>query len=180
MRLELTGRHITITPAARSLVERRIAPVLRKLNDSAVSVHAVLTRQKTRVHAELTLHVRGVHFLHGEATGRDVAAAIGAVADKVERQAQTLKGKWDARKGSGRVAPAAPAAPAAPRQAAGRGPRIIRARRYAVKPMSIEDAAAVIGDGDDAVIVFRNSSTDGVTVLFRRPDGNLGLIEPDA
>ena len=46
--------------------------------------------------------------------------------------------------------------------------------------MTIEDAAAELGDGNDAVIVFRNSSTDSVTVLFRRPDGNLGLIEPEA
>ena len=57
--------------------------------------------------------------------------------------------------------------------------RIIRTRRYAVKPMSIEDAAAEIGDGSDAVIVFRNSASDTVTVLFRRPDGHLGLIEPE-
>jgi hypothetical protein len=46
--------------------------------------------------------------------------------------------------------------------------------------MSIEDAAAEIGDGRDAVIVFRNSASgDAVTVLFRRPDGHLGLIEPE-
>jgi len=49
----------------------------------------------------------------------------------------------------------------------------------AVKPMSIEDAAAEIGDGSDAVIVFRNSASDTVTVLYRRPDGHLGLIEPE-
>jgi len=49
-----------------------------------------------------------------------------------------------------------------------------------MKPMSIEDAAAEIGDGRDAVIVFRNSASDTVTVLYRRPDGHLGLIEPEA
>ena len=59
-------------------------------------------------------------------------------------------------------------------------PRIIRVRRYAVKPMTVEDAAAEIGDGRDAVIVFRNSTSDMVTVLFRRPDGNFGLVEPEA
>jgi putative sigma-54 modulation protein len=69
----------------------------------------------------------------------------------------------------------------APSTAASTGrPRIIRARSYAVKPMSVEDAAAEIDGASDAVIVFRNSTTDVVTVLFRRADGNLGLIEPDA
>ena len=59
-------------------------------------------------------------------------------------------------------------------------PRVVRVRSRAAKPMTIEDAAAELGEGNDAVIVFRNSSTDAVTVLFRRPDGNLGLVEPEA
>jgi putative sigma-54 modulation protein len=46
--------------------------------------------------------------------------------------------------------------------------------------MSVEDAAVEIDDAADGFIVFRNSATDAVTVLFRRPDGNLGLIEPEA
>jgi putative sigma-54 modulation protein len=58
--------------------------------------------------------------------------------------------------------------------------RIIRARRYLVKPMSIDEAALEVGDARDAFIVFRNASTDTVNVLFRRSDGNLGLIEPEA
>ena len=45
--------------------------------------------------------------------------------------------------------------------------------------MSLEVAAAEIGDSNDAVIVFRNSTSDTVTVLYRRPDGHLGLIEPE-
>ena len=49
-----------------------------------------------------------------------------------------------------------------------------------MKPMSIDEAALEVGDGDDAFLVFRNAATDAVNVLFRRPDGNLGLIEPEA
>ncbi len=199
MRLELTGRHVSITAALRTLVEQRLAHTLRMLNDSAVSAQVVLTREKTRVHADVTLHARGEHFLHGEATGRDVPTALGAAADKIDRQAQKLKGRWAGRKRRGiSVGKAAAAAqapePGSSRTGTGRaagargglrleeppGPRIIRSRRYAVKPMSIEDAAAEIGDGADGVIVFRNSTTDAVTVMFRRADGNIGLIEPEA
>jgi putative sigma-54 modulation protein len=199
MRLELTGRHITITPALRKAVDERLAHTLRLLNDSAVSAQVVLSTEKMRVHADVTVHARGEHFLHGEATGRDVATALGAACDKIDRQAQKLKGKWNGRKRRGiSAAKAGSAAPrperggrgfSAERSAGGaatgdaeerRAPRIIRVRRYAVKPMTVEDAAAEIGDGSDAVIVFRNSASDAVTVLFRRPDGNLGLIEPEA
>src|SRR5688572_3580088 len=212
MRLELTGRHITITATVRALVQARLAPMLRMLNASAVSAQVVLTKEKTRVRAEVTLHARGDHFLHGEATGRDVQAALGAAADKVDRQVQKLKSKWS--KGKRQGISAAKAASAAPRPErggkgfssargvgpAGRAPagagavravaaraggeprllRIIRARRYEVKPMSVDEAALEVVDGEDAFLVFRNAATDTINVLFRRPDGNLGLIEPEA
>jgi len=164
MRLELTGRHVTITPAVRRLVEQRLAPMLRLLNDSAVSAQVVLRREKTRVHAEVTLHARGEHFLHGEATGRDVDTALSAAADKVDRQVRSLKSRWS--KGKRQGVSAAKAASASPRPARGarafggaragaaepRGLRIVRARRYEVKPMSVDEAALEVVDGADAFL----------------------------
>jgi putative sigma-54 modulation protein len=55
----------------------------------------------------------------------------------------------------------------------------VRATRYAVKPMSIEDAALRVEATSDAFVVFRNAETDAVSILYRRTDGNYGLIEPD-
>ena len=193
MRLELTGRHVTITPVVRKAVDERLTHTLRLLNDSAVSAQVVLTKEKSRLHADVTVHARGEKFLRGEATGRDMTLALGGACDKIDQQARKLKSKWRERKRSGvsagKAASATPLPGRAARAFAGgsddtrepsRPGRIVRMRRYAVKPMTIEDAAAEIGDGQDAVIVFRNSSSDMVTVLFRRPDGNLGLIEPEA
>lgn len=191
MRLELTGRHVTITPSIRRLIEQRLAPMLRLLNDSAVSAQVVLRKEKSRVHAEVTLHARGEHFLHGEATGRDVDTALSAAADKVDRQVRSLKSRWS--KGKRQGISAAKAASAAPRPQRGarafgsravagesRALRIVRARRYEVKPMSVDEAALEVVDGADAFLVFRNAATDTINVLFRRSDGNLGLIEPEA
>ena len=55
----------------------------------------------------------------------------------------------------------------------------MRATRYAVKPMSLEDAALRLEPVPETFVVFRNADTDAISVLFRRKDGNLGLIEPD-
>jgi len=194
MRLELTARHFTLTATLRKLVEQRLARAFRPLNDSVVSAQIVITREKARFHAEVTLHVRGEHFLHGEATGRDAQTALSAAIDKIDRQLGKLKSKWT--EGKRRAISPAKAASAAPRPQRGaamfgtglaqREPdgagqiRIIRARRYAVKPMSVDEAAIEVGDGRDAFLVFRNSTTEEINVLFRRPDGNLGLIEPEA
>ena len=194
MRLELTARHFTLTATLRKLVEQRLARAFRPLNDSVVSAQIVITREKARFHAEVTLHVRGEHFLHGEATGPDAQTALSASIDKIDRQLGKLKSKWT--EGKRRAISPAKAASAAPRPQRGaamfgtglaqREPdgagqiRIIRARRYAVKPMSVDEAAIEVGDGRDAFLVFRNSTTEEINVLFRRPDGNLGLIEPEA
>ena len=183
MRLEITGRTFPITPAARRLIERGIAHTLKLLPGSVISTHVVLARQRGQVRAEVTVHVSREHFLHSEGSGADVQVALAAAIDKIEHQVDKLKGKWARRKRGERPTPvpaAGDGSGGASRTGEERGRRIIKARRYAVKPMSIEDAAAEIDDGSDAVIVFRNSSTDAVTVLFRRRDGNLGLIEPDA
>lgn len=176
MRLELTARHIPITPALRRLVEKRLAPTLRVLNDNAVSAQVVLTKEKSRHRSEVTLHVRGDNILHAQGAGPDVATSLGAAADRIDRQAQRLKGKWEARKRRG-------APKGAPTRDASTEPiqevRVIRARRYPVKPMSIDEAAMDVGNTTDAFVVFRNTTDDAIAVLFRRPDGNLGLIEPE-
>jgi putative sigma-54 modulation protein len=180
MRLELTGRHVTITPTVRKLVDEQLKHLLRMLNDSAVSGQIVLTKEKSRVHCDATLHARGDKFLHGEASGRDLASALAAAVDKLDRQAQRIKGKWNERKRRGasprKMVPIAP-----PSEDGGGGQiRIIRARRYAVKPMTIDEAAMEVGNDANAFLVFRNAVNEEITVLFRRTDGNLGLIEPEA
>ncbi len=178
MRLELTGRHVAITPAVRKAVEQRLKALTRMLNDHIHSVQVVITKEKVRHRVDVTLHARGDHFLHGEATGRELPTALGAAIEKVEHQAQKLKSKWTEGKRQGvSVGKAGVTEPAAERET---GMRIIRARRYDVKPMSVDEAALEVSGGRDAFIVFRNATTDTINVLFRRADGNLGLIEPEA
>jgi len=181
MRLELTGRHLRITPALRRLVEDGLEKLDRLLHNSAVSMQIVLSQEKYRHRVEATLHARGEHFLHGTGSGRDWEVALNQALARINQQARRVKGKWEERRRRG--AAAAKAAPAPARAAAGeegQPVRIIRARRYAVKPMSIDEAAVEVGAARDAFIVFRNAENDAVTVLYRRPDGHLGLIEPEA
>src|SRR5438270_13758577 len=98
MRLELTGRHIEITPVLRRLVDTKLRKLERLLNDSAVSAQAVLTRQKHRLLAEITLHARGEKFLHGVGDSATWETSIGNAIDKLAQQAHKVKGKWQARK----------------------------------------------------------------------------------
>ena len=174
MRLDITARHFEMTAALRQLVNRRLARSERVLNDAALSAKVVLTKEKYRHLAEIVVHTRGDHVLRGLGEGTVWPLSLRQAAEAIEQQAQRLKGQWNGRKRKGaeaRVA-TAPRAEAAPA-------RIVRATRYAVKPMSVEDAALRVDGGAETFVVFRNAETDAVSILYRRKDGNLGLIEPD-
>jgi putative sigma-54 modulation protein len=183
MRLELTGRHLRITPSLRRLVEEGLQKLERRLNDSAVSLQVVLSQEKHRHVVEMTLHARGDHFFHGAGRGKDWETALNQAIAKLDQQARKLKEKWTTRKrGRGMSLRTVPPPAGRPPGDDGRdrGVRIIRARRSAQKPMSVDEAALEVGNGAGEFIIFRNATTDAMNVLFRRPDGNLGLIDPDA
>ena len=176
MRLDITGRHVEITAPVRQLITKRFSRLERLLNDAAVSAIITLTKEKYRLRTEIAVHTKGDHVLRGNGEGNAWAVSIRQATEKIEQQAQTLKGKWNGRKRT--------AAPRIVRQAPGeaaqaQAPRIVRNTRYAVKPMSLEDAALRVDGEGENFVVFRNAESDAVSILYRRKDGNLGLIEPE-
>lgn len=99
MECKLTGRHVEVTETLRELIERRLAPLDRVLGDAAVSADMVLTAgERPHCSTEFVVHARGNHRLHGVGSGENWPVAVGAAVDKVMHQAQTLKGKWQARR----------------------------------------------------------------------------------
>jgi len=187
MRVELTGRHVDITPALRRLVERKFARLERVLNDSALSAQVVLTDEKQGRRADVTLHARGEKFLHGDGASASWETSLTQAFDKIAKQAQKVKGKWQEWKRRGvKGAPAAgeervagPRSPARPRRIRPRMPRILRASRQAVKPMSVADAAREVEANGDGVVVFRDVETAAISVLYRRTNGELVLVETE-
>ncbi len=180
MRLDITGRHVEVTPNLRQLITSRLKTLERVLNDAAVSAQVIVTKEKYRHKVEMVIHARGDHTLTGLGEGNNWPLAIRQASQKIEQQAKKLKGKWDdrRRKGPARRTPRELNAPGADGgSVAAPATRIVRARNYAVKPMSVEDAAMRLEAGPDTFLVFRNADDDALTVLYRRKDGNLGLIE---
>ena len=97
---------------------------------------------------------------------------------KVEKQAVKLKKKIiDRKQGAKRTAAVAPQ-PGGRIVATPRPARIIAARRYTVKPMTAEEAALRLSGETDQFLVFRDADTARLGVLYKRTDGNFGLIEP--
>jgi putative sigma-54 modulation protein len=175
MRLTLTGRQVEITPAVHRLVEKKMARLDRVLNTRAVSGQVELWLEKFRHVVEIHVHARGGHMLQGRSVATSWDEAMSTAVDRLVQQAQKLKGKWQERKRKARPVKRVLVGPST---RIAQAQRIVRARRYPVRPMTLEEAALAIAPTPDAFLVFRNSSTDAISVMFRRKDGDIGLIEP--
>jgi putative sigma-54 modulation protein len=139
--------------------------------------HVILSAEKHRKCAEIVVHWRDSVFT-AVAENSDINQSISTAASKVEKQVIKLKEKFHTRKRSRASVRQVAPVPGGAIEAAPPGGRIIPARRYRVKPMTPEEAALMLADSSDQFIVFRDSETNRVGVLYNRTDGNYGLIEP--
>jgi putative sigma-54 modulation protein len=183
MDFEYTGRHVDVTPAIRAHVEEHFGKLGHLFENSTTArAHVIIDVIKNRHMAEILLHWRE-HTLTARDTNADMYQALTRCIDKIEKQAVKLKKKIIERKQSAvplsSLAPEEPAArAAAARERATRQPRIITARRYQVKPMTAEEAALSLAEDSNQFVVFRDAETSRLSVLYKRKDGNFGLIQP--
>jgi putative sigma-54 modulation protein len=192
MTLTVTGRHLTVSETTRADIARKLQRLRRVLNDSAVSAQCILARERQVFVCELTLHARGDHMLHAVGRHARLPAAVTSAVEKVSQQAHKLSDRWKTRRRGGPVravapmtAPAAPPAPPAGRERAPsrrqpNGPRVIRTKPESIKPMNLDDAVLALQEGDRPFLVFRQAPSETMAILYRRPDGHFGLIEPEA
>jgi putative sigma-54 modulation protein len=185
MKIEFTGRQTEISKEVRRVAERKLQKVSQAL-PRATRAHVILTADKHRQIAEVSVHSRNLDL---SAVGKSTnpRLSVSNAVDKLLRQAQREQAKRRDRKGASSARrPEDARKPPRKKKVVpvpaddGEGPRVIRNRRRAVKPMSLDEATLEIESREEDVLVFRDADSERVRVLYRRRDGNLGLIEPEA
>jgi putative sigma-54 modulation protein len=186
MDFEYTGRHIDVTPALRAHVEEHFGKIESMFeNATTARAHVIIDVVKNRHIAEILFHWRE-HTLTAKDTNADMYQALTRCIDKIEKQAVRLKKKIIDRRQDAvpmsavapDTSPEPPAEGDAPETPERRPGRIIAARRYKVKPMTAEEAVLSLAEDGDQFVVFRDSDTNRLSVLYKRKDGNYGLIQP--
>jgi putative sigma-54 modulation protein len=182
MQISVTFRHVEPTSALKAYAEEMLGRV-RKYLRRPVDAHVILSVSKERHVAEITLKADHVTMFAQEET-HDLYSAIDLALDKLEHQAQKLKAKRRHHKGADALrrheAQAVTASVlAAERRGPGGAREVIRSRRVAAKPLSLEEAVDLLDASRDEFLVFTNASSRTLAVLYRRKDGNYGLIEPE-
>ncbi|WP_337286736.1 ribosome-associated translation inhibitor RaiA [Candidatus Methylomirabilis sp.] len=178
MQITITTRNLENTEALRRYAEEKIAR-LQKFFDQITSAHIILSVQKYRQIAEVTLHVREL-TIRGEESSDNLYSAIDLVADKIERQILRYKEKVveHSSRGAARSRSREEIPSAEPESFPEDGPRIVKTKQFAMKPLSPDEAVIQMSLLDHTFFVFRNARTQEVNVLYRRRDGDYGLIEP--
>lgn len=182
MSIEYIGRHFRIRDDLRALAERHLEKVAKFL-DEPVEIRVTLEADKRRRIAELHIaHRHGVIQATEEAEAME--DAIHSAAAKAEKQARRSRKKFmDVRRRAQRMSEeqshwpvdvVAGASIAKPDKA-----EIIKTNHLPIKPMTLDEAALQLEDSKNEFFVFRDSTTDRVSVLYRRRDENYGLIAPD-
>ena len=179
MQIAVTFRHMESSDALRDYVEEKLARV-KKYIDEPIDAQVVLSVQKKIHHrAEVTMVAKGL-TMKSEEDKEDMYAAIDLMVDKIERQLKRYKEKLKSHKGSPvgqKQSPEAPEVAVEPDDADG-SPEIIRDHSRFIKPMSVEEAVMQMDLLGKEFLVFTEDNSEQMNVVYRRKDGNYGLIVP--
>ncbi len=188
MEIVVKGRHFEITPALRARIERDIQRLVKTFEnpEDIHLVEAILSLQKTWQSAEILIQGDGF-VVRAEERTHDMYASIDGAIKKIERQLRKFRDKLISKprersQGASTIEQATAqsllSTEAEEAERSNSEPKIVRVKRFEMKPLSPEEAALQMELLNHNFFVFLNAETNQINVIYRRQDGNYGLIEP--
>ncbi len=187
MNTRISGRHLEVTDAIKAYIENALGKVTAHF-DKVIDADVILSVEKHRQIAEVNLHANGVR-INGREESPDMYASVDAVMEKVERQVRKFKDRINRHQPrtsrEARVYGHSVLAPTvgegnghAEAHAEHHGHHEIDREKLPMRPLSLDEAVMQLELVDDPFLVFINAETSQVNVLYPRPNGHYGLIEP--
>ncbi len=174
MKFIITGRNIDVTPGLKSAVEDKIGK-LEKYFTPDTEVHVTLSVEKDRQKIEVTIPVKGT-VIRSEQISSDMYVSIDLVEEIIERQLKKYKNKLiERQQGSHYLKPEFMEKDYAEDDEV----KIVRTKKFDIKPMYAEDACIQMELTGHNFFVFCNAETDQVNVVYKRKGNTYGLIEPE-
>ena len=180
MQIVVKGRHMTVNDALRDYAVEKIGKAAKVFDHNTITAEVELYHEKNpsieKVQiAEVTIYTKGP-VIRAKEAATDMHAAIDLVSEKLEVQVRKYKGKMKDRHSAKAAQPPVPA-PEIALDEEPAGPTIVKTKTLQVKPMTEEEAMLQMELLGHDFFVFVSSETDLVSVLYRRGDGDYGLIE---
>lgn len=179
MNINITGKNIAVTDGLRDAVNEKLGKLERYFTPTT-TIQVTMSVEKERQKIEVTIPMKGT-IIRSEQTSSDMYVSIGLVVEILERQIKRYKAKLITRSQSGEGLSGAEFSPAFLEEEfeENDAPKIVRTKKFGVKPMDPEEACIQMELLEHNFYVFRNSATDEVNVVYKRKNGTYGLIEPE-
>lgn len=174
MRYTITGRNIEVTQGLREAIEDKIGKLARYFNPDT-EVIVTLSVQKDKQKIEVTIPVKG-RIIRAEESSNDMYVSIDLVEEIIERQIKKYKNKLIDKKQS---AQAFSELFLSEDYDADDEIRIVKTKRFGMKPMDPEEACIQMELLGHSFYVFLNAETEEVNVVYKRKGNTYGLIEPE-
>src|SRR5205807_1094785 len=178
MRLQVKGKNVEVSDSIRQYAEEKLRKLDRHLHAlTQVELELCVERNPSIAAnqvAEVTVWTKGPTLRAREAS-TDMKASIDQLSDKLLRQVEHYRAKRSRRQARGNGVPPGGSMSIPDEET---GPRIVKTKQFSVKPMSPEEAAMQLELVGHDFFVFRNDESADVNVIYRRRDGDYGLIEP--
>ncbi|MCQ2437590.1 MAG: ribosome-associated translation inhibitor RaiA [Clostridia bacterium] len=173
MKFTYTAKGMEVTDSLKARVEKKLGKTERYFRDEPEATVRFRQQKGGQNIVEVTMAVGGI-ILRAEECTNDMYLSIDHAVDKIESQIRRHRTKLDKR-----VRPDAIEAEDVAPAVEEANYDVVRVKKFAVKPMSVEDAAAQMEMIGHTFFLFMNSETDTMCVLYRRNDGSYGLLEPE-
>jgi putative sigma-54 modulation protein len=177
MRITITGRNIELTDGIKEAVESKLSK-LEKYFTPETDVYVTLSVEKERQKIEVTIPVKG-HIIRSEQVSSDMYVSIDLVEEVIERQLKKYRTRLVSKKQTAETNFQREFIEAEGGDDEEESIRIVRTKRFGVKPMYPEDACIQMELSGHDFFVFRNAETDEVNVVYKRKGNTFGLIEPE-
>ena len=175
MEITISGKSIDVTPALRSYIENKLQKINRIIQD-VMDVHVTLSVQKHLQLVDFTVKTRNSIFT-SHASTTDMYASINDGIDTMLKQARRQRKKTISRKGRGRMEISEMLPQESEEDSDSQQDSVIYRERMPVKPLSLEEARLQLKGADNDFLLFRNSTTSELSLIYVRKDGSIGLIE---
>ncbi|MCI8731950.1 MAG: ribosome-associated translation inhibitor RaiA [Lachnospiraceae bacterium] len=174
MRFIISGKNLDVTEGLKTAVQDKLGKLERYFTPNT-EVHVTLSVEKERQKIEVTIPVKG-NIIRSEQTSNDMYVSIDLVEEVIERQLRKYKNKIvDKKQEGGNFQKAFIEKDYDEDEEV----KIIRTKRFGIKPMYPEDACVQMELLGHNFFVFHNAETDQVNVVYKRKGNTYGLIEPD-
>ena len=181
MQIDYVGRNVKLTDDIRSYTEQKMASAIRFLEEP-MEIRLILEERGHQKIADLQVHHK-FGDLKAEEEGSDLREAIHDVIEKIEKQARRSRKKFldKRRRGDRQVSHEWPVEVFAKASlSAEESPRVVKTSSLSIKPMSLDEAALRLESAKNDFLVFRDSEHGRINVLYKRRDGDYGLVTPEA